>query len=69
MSALTSISKSADYGDIEWIKRLFIRAFKKTNKPSEVQLVSDLLSKIHSENDKFLDSDQVEVLKNLPTLK
>jgi len=66
MSSLTSISKSTDYGDIEWIKRLFIRALKKTNKPSEIQLVSDLLAKIHSENDKFLDSDHVEVLRYFP---
>ena len=33
---------------------------------SALQLVSDLLSKIHSENDKFLDSDHVEVLRYFP---
>ena len=56
-SSLHSIANTSNYEDMEWVKRLFLRAFKKATTNAEKALVNELLVKIHSENDKFLDSD------------
>jgi hypothetical protein len=62
-SSLHSIANSSNYEDMEWVKRLFLRAFKKATTNAEKELVNDLLVKIHSENDKFLDSDLTYINK------
>lgn len=63
LNALSTITESTDYSDIDWAKRLFIRAFKKADNLSDKELVNALLEKILKGNDKFMDSDYKEVIK------
>ena len=63
ISSLSSISKTSNYGDIEWIKRLFSRVIKKAQNADDYELIEKLLLNIHLGNDKFLDSDLAEVKK------
>ena len=63
ISSLSSISKTSNYGDIEWIKRLFSRVIKKAQNADDYELIEKLLLNIHLSNDKFLDSDLAEVKK------
>ncbi len=63
LNTLNTISESTDYSDIEWAKRLFVRASKKAKNLGEKELVNKILEELLEENDKFTDSDYKEVIK------
>lgn len=65
ISSLVTIVNSSKYEDIEWVKRLFLRAHKKASADNEKVLVNQLLEKVHAENEKFLDSDLMYVKQRM----
>ena len=61
ISSLNSISQTSNYSDIEWVKRIFRRAIKEANNSEDIKLIRNLLERIHLNNDKFFDSDLLEI--------
>ena len=63
LNSLNSISRSSDYADIEWIKRMGTKALKISLNETEKSKVLLVLEKILENNQKFLQSDLDEILK------
>ena len=59
--SIDAISTTTDYADIEWIKRIIIRAITKANTQPKVELLKEKIELIFSTNDKFMKSDYDEV--------
>ena len=63
LNSLNSISRSSDYADIEWIKRMGAKALKISLNKAEKSKVLLVLEEILENNQKFLQSDLDEILK------
>jgi len=63
LNSLNSISRSSDYADIEWIKRMGVKALKISLNKAEKSKVLLVLEEILENNQKFLQSDLDEILK------
>ena len=63
ISSLDSISTNANYSDIEWIKRIFLQAIRKSADQEKRDMVRKKLDEVYASNERFLKADFEEVLK------
>jgi len=65
LASLDSISASSNYDDIEWIKRIFIQAIRKSKNEQQMDRVRLKLEQIFSENERFLKSDFEDIISRM----
>lgn len=65
LKSLDSISSNSNYSDVEWIKRIFMQAIRKSNNNEKRETVKDKLNEIYESNERFLKPDYEDILKHL----